>query len=404
MKYPIYTPFQKYLLRRELLMLHDFGTEDFPRRLSWSEIVDQIAAYTDLPLDGGAYSSADAGNEDREKHAETQSLKFYTNKIQEFVKRPNRKFPKSGMPIDYVLKHFVDYLCHPEIKRLSYEQLANPQIGLDAGARLAEFAWDGLVVHALTEQLDGSVFSSPSIEGGKRGMRHLCFEHFENSCLYALAEIVTAGKKTLSIDHGWAVALPGSEIQLFFKRTYSNEFANYIGTQRDSHVYIVPTKSIAAPDSNINVSKVVEFMYNEDGLIYSPKKKLPQKISRFSSGAEINIFMDEITGKDLIDAIVGDDLTKFEELVEAGVDVNYRDSQNGWTALHHIAWLSRVEELEIISKRDDLDYLIKDLKGRDPADLAAENGWGDPEVLEFLSKQRSEQYHNSAADIDFPEP
>lgn len=53
----------------------------------------------------------------------------------------------------------------------------------------------------------------------------------------------------------------------------------------------------------------------------------------------------------------------------AQVDVNMRDRENGWTALHRCLYLGNVEIARLLMKRQDIDMFIKDWEGLDAFEL-----------------------------------
>lgn len=72
-----------------------------------------------------------------------------------------------------------------------------------------------------------------------------------------------------------------------------------------------------------------------------------------------------------------------------GIDINYRDSQTGGTALHFVAARRAIPFLRKLEECADLDYLVKDNKGRYPSELA----WTiarDAELGEYLQEKEAQ--------------
>ncbi|OAD05687.1 hypothetical protein MUCCIDRAFT_120498, partial [Mucor lusitanicus CBS 277.49] len=53
----------------------------------------------------------------------------------------------------------------------------------------------------------------------------------------------------------------------------------------------------------------------------------------------------------------------------AQVDVNIRDRENGWTALHRCLYLGNLEIARLLMKRQDIDVFVKDWEGLDAFEL-----------------------------------
>lgn len=396
-----YTCFQKNLLRRELLLLHDFGTDQSIGKITWPQVIDEIATYSSLPL-----VDPDPVLESNYVHVQNGKLtprgtKFFSEKIRNFVCSPNKKTPKSGVSIDDLIPFIIEYLLHPDISKLTPLQLADPDIALDAGARLAKYIWDGL--DNCAGNLIQETYSALSSFEGQINTTYFSFEKTFHPCLFSVAETKIVESTVQSINHGWAVNLPDNCISIYLKKIQDNKCVRYEGHFYPAKINLINQQTIeilsqSANEKPIHISKVeifTEFSYNKNGTTFNTNSinidREPNNLS-LSGGVvkQIHSMTKDNTGELLITAIESMDLISFERLVNEGADVNYCSPQNGLTPLHLIAWLSRREELRIISKRQDLDYLVKDNNGRDPVELAI-NSRGDPVILRFLSAKRSKQ-------------
>lgn len=75
---------------------------------------------------------------------------------------------------------------------------------------------------------------------------------------------------------------------------------------------------------------------------------------------------------------------------EDGADVNARNAETGATALHYAASMHALEIINWLAKRENIDYLVHDNKGRLPSALAYEVA-DDPVIGRFLVKKQNEQ-------------
>lgn len=91
-------------------------------------------------------------------------------------------------------------------------------------------------------------------------------------------------------------------------------------------------------------------------------------------------------------------LIYMKQALENGADVNTRHPDTGATALHYAAVMRARDMLNWLAKRDGIDYLVRDNKGRLPSALAYEVA-DDPAIGRFLAKKQNEQARERGIDI-----
>ena len=92
--------------------------------------------------------------------------------------------------------------------------------------------------------------------------------------------------------------------------------------------------------------------------------------------------------KALIDATRNKDLTCIQALLDAGMDVNAKDNNDGWIPLHYAAYNGRKEIAELLISQG-ADMNANDVGGRTPLDLAIQSisfPKGHPETADLLRK------------------
>ena len=400
-----YSLFQKEIIRHELSLLRCYGTDDNPGPMTWKIIVDLIVTYGGLEL-SDYHPNDDDGAFEQNKDASLKSTKFYTNKLQEFYNNPNKKFPNSGMPIDDLLIYVEAFLTHPKVARLTSLQMLDPIVGIDAGHRLVEFAWEGIVSPSCEPSFDKKTFSRPETKRGKKMNVHLSFESTDHCHLFSVVELVEFEGNIASRAFGWACILPYQSMDIYVKNNENNEFSKYNGNYSSDYILFFPFNAIDLYEySGDKVSKIDffrKFSYNKFEIKFNRKVKRSSGSSlKFSEASMFTILMDDLQkekGQYLIETLLDVDVWRFDELIKGGANVNFQNPSNGWTPLHYIAHLGRRDELRIISKIKGLDYLITNNDGHIPMELAALNSFSDPVVLRYLQMQSSKQFINRKID------
>ena len=135
--------------------------------------------------------------------------------------------------------------------------------------------------------------------------------------------------------------------------------------------------------------------------------------TELETGIEIEILFPEIGGElspeekeafgiHLIEAVKGGYLEPIQNLIAAGVNVNFRDRLMGATALHYAAAYSFHAALVSLIRSGRCDYLIRDNRGLYPSEVAYEIA-DDPRVGAFLAKKEARQAHKTCVQA-WPKP
>lgn len=96
------------------------------------------------------------------------------------------------------------------------------------------------------------------------------------------------------------------------------------------------------------------------------------------------------------------DIDSLKRLLELGADVNYQDEE-GSTALHHVAALGKRSSLRFLIGLNTCNFLLADIHGRYPSDLATE--WSrDYAVARLLTRKRMHQAFAEGVPCRGPNP
>ena len=131
------------------------------------------------------------------------------------------------------------------------------------------------------------------------------------------------------------------------------------------------------------------------------------------TGADVEIRFPEISGElspedresfgvHLIEAVKGGYLEPVQSLIAAGVNVNFRDSRMGATALHYAAAYRFHSALVCLIRCGRCDYLIRDKRGMYPSEVAYEIA-DDPRAGAILAKMEARQAYKTGAPA-WPKP
>lgn len=102
----------------------------------------------------------------------------------------------------------------------------------------------------------------------------------------------------------------------------------------------------------------------------------------------------ESYGKVLVWSVKKGTLHAVRNLIDAGVNVNYRDKLMGATALHYAAAYSFHSALVSLIRCGRCDYLIRDNRGMYPSEVAYEIA-DDPRAGAILAKKEARQSHKT---------
>ena len=454
-----YSASQLNLIRDALKDLHLYGSGVPGKKLSWRRIVEEIATYTDLDLEPGYRRPDEEPETAEERQADARNpgetleethhrlLKNITERLRQFAegvskkRDPDRKRENE----DDLRQYVVEYLTHDEVRKLSPETLANPDISLEPARQLAEFLWD-------RKPGDGETYAGPvgscftdRVDVNRNEYIHIRLDAITHPFI-AVAMEVGYDKETLanqSVCHGWSVLTPEGHSLVFTKeqlstanRCYSaidgnggKETGHWLilhkdfgaaqiteGSLKSIRRYLaanMPKEKLISFDfiknilknyiGNIEVFQVVEsFSLHINQIKYKSKevqlKQQDERLGLFQEQhSEKEYMINEMTksaekkkSTNLFEAIKSCDIEGFCDLVKSGADVNEKEPKTLLTPLHYIAAYSRREELRAIIQRDDLDYLSRDWKGRLPSTLAILSGQ-DPVILRFLCNKELRQ-------------
>lgn len=400
-----YTTFQENLVRAELQKIHDYGLDHTSSRLTWRRVVEEVAAYTDLPLEISFTNDEQTSDLTKIKLNE-RHVKHLAERFRQFVMGPDKNDPSRTRRLSAdTIKYVIEFLAHPEIGRLTPEQLASPDVALDAGARLAEFIWDGVKDNQVPFVEHYAEYFAPSVREGRKVAIRIAFQPTRMPNLFEIAEIAQISDQNASVDHGWAVLLPDDRISICIKNLKTNIAEIYDGhVQRGANsIYLLKQDFVKVVMMNqaptMKISKfdlLFEFKYNinyKSGIFEKIDfEKLSFSNQNLYSNKNIFRMMDLKTkGKLLFEAIMNNDLNGFRTILDSGFDVNYREPESGFTALHEIAYLSRREFLRVIADQENVNYWAKDSQGRDPEFIAIQVRQ-DPVILRFISKKKRQQF------------
>jgi ankyrin repeat protein len=117
--------------------------------------------------------------------------------------------------------------------------------------------------------------------------------------------------------------------------------------------------------------------------------------SKFGSGHKFKpeIDFNKKVEADFIEAVRNGNAQEVEGMIEAGIDVNYQDS-NGMTALHYAAEKGARPCLRLLVNNGECNYLLENTNGRTASELAYI--WAkDYGVGRLLVKKEASQADNS---------
>ncbi len=117
-------------------------------------------------------------------------------------------------------------------------------------------------------------------------------------------------------------------------------------------------------------------------------------MERTNNNSEISnqLTLSKVLGRIFLKAIVENNTLVAEAILNEGVDLNYRDSSSGMTALHYVAASGFRPLLRILVKNENCNHLILDNKARVAAEVAFTSG-SDPAIGRLLMKHFRRQYH-----------
>lgn len=115
-----------------------------------------------------------------------------------------------------------------------------------------------------------------------------------------------------------------------------------------------------------------------------------------SSSREEKMSEKNIDGEFQCAAVAGE-LAKVEELIDSVVDINLPMGGAGGTVLHVIAECQLIDVFNVIRKRPDLNYLVKDNEGKLPSQWAM-NSYEDVGLGTFLKRKEMQQARREGID------
>jgi hypothetical protein len=107
------------------------------------------------------------------------------------------------------------------------------------------------------------------------------------------------------------------------------------------------------------------------------------------SRKEVVDWMEQLV-REFIRAAENGDEENLGHLIDQGVPVNFKDPLTGATALHYIAAYNARPAFRVLIKSKDLDYLVRDKRGRLASELAFAGG-DDPAMGRLLRMKESKQ-------------
>lgn len=259
MKLPEYTNFQKNIIRREINLLRKFGLGDTVDKCTYLKIIEEVGVYTNMPLEDPSIAKNNFTS--TEQLALNQKyVKGRAEKLAAFMRNSNRQTPKSGEPVEGVLQYVVDYLCHPEIARLTPKQFSAPDIVLDAGARLAKYIWSGIDEAKCIECSTDGTYQAQSIWKGRKVQHSLDFEKTDHFCLFTALEQFEYEDRKTEINHGWIVIFPNQRIEIYLQDFSTSKTIDRSGYLIKGDIHIVKHNMIQllteTPDKSIKIDKV----------------------------------------------------------------------------------------------------------------------------------------------------
>ncbi len=134
------------------------------------------------------------------------------------------------------------------------------------------------------------------------------------------------------------------------------------------------------PEEYLSV-QVRGLMRNQQEAIEAYEAQMETSIKKMeASNKEMAAHVQVMFGPKLFAAVrCGDDRT-VQRLLDVGLDVNACDPQTGMSVLHYAASVGAAEVIDLLLKRDGLNCLVKDHRGRLPstyAYLAGEEALGE---------------------------
>ena len=119
--------------------------------------------------------------------------------------------------------------------------------------------------------------------------------------------------------------------------------------------------------------------------------KLRERVKKYKEGGEEkqSQLVHEIGNEFLRFADLGDDI-RIAAIIDEGFPVNYQDKRNGETALHYAAATDARDVVRVLVESGRCDYLIRDIWGRLPSELALVHG-DDPALARLLRIKERKQ-------------
>lgn len=437
-KFKTYSPQQLDVIRAALKLYRVDGSGVPGVRLSWPQVVSNVEELTDLVVENFAASS------DADRAANKLAMRHAGERFRQFVDGVSKKYPEKKRELGKDLPYVVEFLMHPEVRKLNPADLENPETSMDPGRVLGEFLWEREIKPGETvEGLSGTYFT---IRAGTDPVHFVALDFVGNpneTCIPVVETVQNlATGEHIQIKHGWAIFTPEQKVIVFQKAILGNDANTYYtgqleGWGAEPAAWQLLHAGLSLPSLNSSATKVIrryldfakprgaafrsalmdeisddigeltDLFIRSDDLDFQIKYEydiLKKEVETVEDGG-LNFSPPNINGDsdlmkeidktdtvenqpELIQALVRCDLEAFTKLVEAGADINEPETGSGQTALHYAAGLVRRPELRVLTARDDLDYLIRDAKGRLPSFLALVNGT-DPAMTRFLDRKES---------------
>ena len=418
----MYLPGQLDLIRRALSDYRLYGSGKPGKHLSWPRIVGDIGIYTE-------YDHA----------SDPSDLKHAAERLRQFCEGiPKRDGTRHFRNPDIDLPFIVEFLTHPEIGRLKPDTLAHPDVSLEPALHLKAFMWDGEALEKTDRRRLGTSYFSLFPERYADEITHFEFENGPDVGIW-IATVRSFSRTTsncLRLRCGWALLLPQNEISLYVKDIASGAVDQFECRIQDdeniSGLEVVQKRAFAESWSLSDNESVSNFVrlgspYNQihgykfaRSLVASGTKNLfviqlcrdfylnlkkysidfHKKLEGYdrkgllegkSYTEKYNYKMDRIKSEfeNIFSALRSGDTDLFKRIVDSGADINQQEEGTLMRPLHHIALLARRAELRILLERGNLDFAVRDRKGRLPSYLAQISGL-DPAMVKFLSRKEAE--------------
>jgi len=436
---PSYTAPQMTMISRALGRYRKFAKGSPKDPLSWPEVATHIEERTDLEI------QAFATNDPEARATNKRLVRNAGERLRQFVEGKYKTRPEEKRELENDLPYVVEFLTLDEIAMLRPEDLVDPEISLFPAAALADALWEIQVARGkgLPDGAYASLLAAEDVAFG------LTLEVDPESATAAIAEHRFDPNTGLGIGltHGWAVLTPEGEmlaflkpalgpvmnrrLTLFFRPDEDHEIGSVL-VREEAHAASVNAEAFACLEATLSgdatpkppftdlVDDLHALLPSGHGAFcgrvdeveaYFDEKLEAARIIHYNKLNSFKFSREEAFGygmdmkedesscsRPLIDAVVRDDALSLTRMIADGADINAREAGSMQTALHYAAGLGRRRALRALITCADLDFLVRDARGRLPSFLADLSG-GDPAITRLLDIKETLQAAERGVDL-----